>query len=148
MHARGESVAPLLWKSTGLFAAFAIAMVVGMILFAPPRFEVVFGEEWQRAGHYAQWIALATAASVVSVPCLELAPIFERQGQVLAFQIVQAIARVLALSIGGLLANDLLAIGLFAIVSCVMNIAVIGYFWLLVRSPLAVAATPTSVAQR
>jgi O-antigen/teichoic acid export membrane protein len=148
MHARGESVAPLLWKSTGLFAAFAIAMVVGMILFAPPLFEVVFGEEWQRAGHYAQWIALATAASVVSVPCLELAPIFERQGQVLAFQIVQAIARVLALSIGGLLANDLLAIGLFAIVSCVMNIAVIGYFWLLVRSPLAVAATPTSVAQR
>lgn len=135
LHARGESVAPLLLKSTGALAAFAVSLVVGMFLFAPSLFEVVFGAEWQRAGHYAQWLAVATAASVLSMPCLELAPIYRRQGQVLAFQIVQAVARAVAISIGGFMADDLLAVALFAIASCIMSTVMIVYFWRLIGNP-------------
>jgi O-antigen/teichoic acid export membrane protein len=146
LHARGESITPLLWKSTGALAAFAISLVMAMFLFGPFLFEVVFGAEWQRAGHYAQWVAVATAASVLSMPCLELAPIYHRQGQVLAFQVVQALARTVAISIGGFLADDLLAIALFAIASCVMSAAIIGYFWRLIGTISEPGTAQTSLS--
>jgi lipopolysaccharide exporter len=132
LQARGESLAPLFWNSTGALAAFAIPMVVAMILLAPSLFEIAFGEAWQRAGQYAQWLTIATAASVLNVPCIDLAPIFRRQGHVLAFQTAHAIVRALAIIVGGLLGDDLLAIALFAILSCVMSAAMIGYFWRLI----------------
>ena len=114
-------------------ATLPIPIVVGVILLAPTLFEVVFGEAWQRAGYYAQWLVLATAASVLNMPCLELAPIFQRQGQVLAFQVAHTMVRAVALVMGGLLGDDLLAIALFAISSCVMSVAMIGYFWRLIE---------------
>jgi lipopolysaccharide exporter len=132
LQARGESIAPLLWKATSALAVFALPMVVGMFLLAPTLFEVAFGQAWQRAGQYAQWLTIATAASALNMPCVELAPILRRQGQVLAFQTAHAIVRAVALVIGGLLADDLLAIALFAISSCVMSAAMIGYFWRLI----------------
>jgi lipopolysaccharide exporter len=148
LHARGESIAPLFWKTTGALAMFAIPMAGGMILLAPTLFEVAFGEAWQRAGQYAQWLTVATVASTLNMPCLELAPIFRRQGQVLAFQTAHALVRALALVIGGLLADDLLAIALFAISSCVMSIVMIGYFWRLVgtNSQPGMVLTPSGIS--
>jgi O-antigen/teichoic acid export membrane protein len=118
-----------------------------MILLAPTLFEIAFGETWRRAGEYAQWLTVATAASALNMPCLELAPIFRRQGQVLAFQTAHAIVRAFALVIGGLLADDLLAIALFAISSCLMSVVMIGYFWRLVgtNSQPEMAPVPSSV---
>ena len=114
-----------------------------MILLAPSLFEIVFGDEWQRAGHYAQWLTIATAASVMTMPCIDLAPIFQRQGHVLAFQTALAIVRALAIAVGGLLGDDLLAIALFAISSCVMSAAMIGYFWRLIGINPHPAMIPT-----
>jgi hypothetical protein len=91
-------------------------------------------------------VAVATAASVLSMPCLELAPIYHRQGQVLAFQVVQALARTVAISIGGFLADDLLAIALFAIASCVMSAAIIGYFWRLIGTISEPGTAQTSLS--
>ncbi len=143
LQARGESLAPLFWSSTGALAAFSIPMVVAMILLAPSLFEIVFGDAWYRAGQYAQWLTIATAAWVLSMPCIDLAPIFRRQGQVLAFQAAHAIARALALVVGGLLADDLLAMALFAISSCVVSAAMIGYFWHLIGTDPHAGMVPT-----
>jgi O-antigen/teichoic acid export membrane protein len=144
LRAKGESLAPLFWNSTGALAAFAVPMVVAMILLAPSLFEILFGQEWQRAGQYAQWLTVATAASVLSMPCIDLAPIFQRQGHVLAFQTAQAIMRALAIVAGGLMGDDLLTIALFAISSCVMTVVMIGYFWRLIGTGSDLMAIPAS----
>ena len=78
-------------------------------------------------------------------PGIDLAPIFRRQGHVLAFQTAHAIVRALAIVVGGLLVDDLLAVALFAISSCVMTVAMIGYFWRLIGTNSYPGVAPASL---
>ena len=64
-------------------------------------------------------------------PCLELAPVLGRQGQLLVLQIIHFILRGAAILIGGMLGDDLLAIQLYSVVSVLLNLTLIGYFWMI-----------------
>lgn len=131
LRARGKALAPLLVKATLALAAMAAPPTCVLALFGPELFLLVFGDEWNRAGQYAQWLVFATAASILAIPCLELAPVLHRQGQLLVLQVIHFALRGGAILTGGWLGDDLLAIQLYTAVSVLLNIALIGYFWVI-----------------
>jgi O-antigen/teichoic acid export membrane protein len=131
LRARGEPLTPLLVKATLVMAVAATAMAGVFGALGPQIFQLVFGAEWYRAGEYAQWLVFATAASILAVPCLELAPVLGHQGQLLVLQIIHFILRGAAILTGGMLGDDLLAIQLYSVVSVLLNLTLIGYFWII-----------------
>ena len=136
-----KSLAPLFIKSTCTLGLVPILPMACLALFGPPLFEFVFGSEWRKAGEYAQWLCLIPIATLMRVPSIELSPIYNQQGQVLIIQTVHTIARVAAILIGALSGDDLLAIALFSITTCIMSVFIILYFWRLI-SQVPTVATP------
>ena len=144
----GKSLTPLFVKATCTMSILPILPMACLVLFGPQLFEFVFGSEWRRAGEYAQWLSLMPIATVMRVPSIELAPIYNQQGQVLVFQIVQTVARVAAILIGGVYGDDLLAIALFSITSCIMSMLLILHFFrLTLQAPVfsSLAVVPATL---
>ena len=93
----------------GIFPALLLT-VLGKDLFI-----VLLGPNWSTAGVYVQILGIWMFFWFASWPLGVLANIKGRQATNLLLQVILLISRVASLLIGGLLANDLLAIGLFAV---------------------------------
>jgi lipopolysaccharide exporter len=92
----------------GIFPALLLT-VLGKDLFI-----VLLGPNWSTAGVYVQILGIWMFFWFASWPLGVLANIKGKQATNLLLQIILLISRVASLVIGGMLANDLLAIGLFA----------------------------------
>lgn len=86
-------------------------------LAAPELFAIVFGQKWLEAGIYTQWLAPWMFLLFVSAPLSMLPSVMEKQVQEASFHGVLLLSRVGALSIGGLLNSERVAVGAFAGVS-------------------------------
>lgn len=103
-----------------VFTALVQISLPGMAILAivaPELFALVFGETWRDAGFYAQWICPWVFMALICSPLTRLPMIFERQGGELVFQIVLLAARALALVVGGVAQDVVLAFALFGTVS-------------------------------
>jgi len=92
----------------GIFPALMLT-ILGKDLFV-----ILLGANWGVAGVYVQILGIWMFFWFASWPLGMLANIKGKQGTNLLLQVIMLISRVASLVIGGLLANDLLAIGLFA----------------------------------
>ena len=101
----------------GIFPALLLT-VLGKDLFI-----VLLGPNWDTAGLYVQILGIWMFFWFASWPLGVLANIKGKQGTNLILQVILLISRIASLVIGGLLANDLLAIGLFAITGVLFYIA-------------------------
>jgi O-antigen/teichoic acid export membrane protein len=121
-----ESLVILLRKATLALAGIGI-LPFGIVMIAGPLiFTVLFGEEWLRAGEYAQWIALMSLAMFISRPAVQTLPVINAQRFQLMFTIVMTIARVGTLYYGLIvLNNDLMAVALFSVISSLLYILMI-----------------------
>lgn len=129
-HNDGEALYPDLWRTTAGLAALALVPVGIIALAGPPLFEFVFGDEWTRAGHYAQWLVLWWFFGFANVPAMMLIHTFGLQHLLFGYEVAQAAARVGAIALGAYLGTDLTAIMLFAGVGAVFNGALIVFvFW-------------------
>ncbi len=129
LHHRGRSLAPLLKRTTIILVLLTTPPMLCFAFFGEELFSFIFGAEWRRAGEYAQWMWILPIFALMRIPSLELAPIFNRQGTVLMFQSANPVLRAMALLVGGLYGDDLLAIALFSIVSASANFMLVLYFW-------------------
>ena len=108
----------------------AMAMVgalpyLAVVLFGSIIFPLVFGEEWARAGEYAQWLAVWLFMQLVVKPCVVSIPPLKIQGGLLIYEIFSSGSKMLALWMGLVLFdNDIAAIALFSM------FGVIAYIWL------------------
>lgn len=141
---KGKSLAPIFIKTTCAMGVFPILPMACLVLFGPQLFEFVFGAEWRRAGEYAQWLSLIPIVTLMRMPSIQLAPIYNQQGQLLAYQTAHMIARVVAIVVGALLGDDLLAIALFSISTGVVSMLIIWHFWRLVSQGAAVFSPATA----
>ncbi|PSK80413.1 O-antigen/teichoic acid export membrane protein [Limimaricola soesokkakensis] len=89
----GQPLMPLLIRSTMALLALAPA-IVGFASFAPAMFSVLFGDEWQEAGYYAQWMALWIAMMVANIPAVRVIPVIRKQHEALIFNIILILARI------------------------------------------------------
>lgn len=135
-HNEGEDLYPDFWRTTAGLGALALVPVGIIALAGPPLFSFVFGDEWTRAGHYAQWLVLWWFFGFSNVPAMMLIHTFGLQHLLFGYEVGQAMARVAAIALGAYLGNDLTAIMLFAGVGAVFNGALIVFvFWYVRRQP-------------
>ena len=121
----GQSLMPLLLRSTSALLALAPAIIV-LAWFAPPVFAFVFGEEWREAGQYAQWMSLWLGVALANVPAVRLAPVIKAQRILLFVNILMLIARLAAMIWASSMQwSAISAVAAFSIVSLIANTTLI-----------------------
>jgi O-antigen/teichoic acid export membrane protein len=98
-------------------------MIIGLfpailfLLAGPALFSIIFGPQWAEAGVYCQIFVIWMYFMLITSPLSPLFPIFEQQKLTLVFTIVTIILRTIALTVGGIVGNVMLALALFSFVS-------------------------------
>ncbi|HFE37488.1 MAG TPA: lipopolysaccharide biosynthesis protein [Gammaproteobacteria bacterium] len=122
----GEDARALIIKATlGMAVTGALPFLV-VIVAGPFLFEFVFGDQWQTAGTYAQWLSLWLFLQYVNKPAVSAIPALHLQGGLLAYELFSTGTKILALWLGfTIFGNDIAAIALFSL------FGVIAYAWLI-----------------
>lgn len=124
---QGEDVKGLIIKATlGLALIGAIPFAI-VVVAGPALFGFVFGDEWQLAGVYAQWLSLWLFFQYVNKPAVSAIPALRLQKGLLIYEMFSTGTKVLALYLGyTVFKSDVAAIALFSVVG------VAAYAWLIV----------------
>jgi len=103
--------------------------VILLMLIGPELFSFVFGIRWEESGNYVRYLSFWIGVVFITSPISTLFTIFQKQRFTLIFNILQMISRIIALIIGVIMGDALVAIILFALISGISNI--IAYIYLL-----------------
>ena len=76
LHRGKGDLAGLFMKTTLLLCGLAAGPIAAIILFGPALFGVVFGDSWERAGEYSQWLVIGWLTTFTNVPSVMLIPVF------------------------------------------------------------------------
>ncbi len=122
----GEDVKALIIKTTlGLSLAGVIPFAM-VIIAGPALFGFVFGDDWQAAGGYAQWLSLWLFFQYINKPAVAAIPALRLQKGLLIYEVFSTGTKVLALYLGySLFASDIAAVALFSV------FGVAAYLWLI-----------------
>ncbi|RCV91017.1 lipopolysaccharide biosynthesis protein [Billgrantia montanilacus] len=119
-----QDAGKMLIQATTVLSLLALVPFGIIAIAGPVLFPIVFGDEWSRAGEYAQWIALWLAFVLVSGAYVAAYPALKLQRYLLVQEVLSVILRVTALYIGfTFFKSDLAAIALFSIVGCFLSTA-------------------------
>jgi lipopolysaccharide exporter len=129
---QSDNLSSLTGSIFGILLKLSFFPLVLLMLIGSDLFSVVFGEIWTEAGVYAQILAIWGIVWFISSPMHDLFLVLEDQAFTLKFNMVNFSTRFVALVIGGLLGNALIAIVLFSVFGTI----VYGYIcWaILIRS--------------
>ena len=117
---------------TLIVKAVTVLFIVGIVpfgfiaIFGDSVLPLVFGEEWQLAGQYSQWVAFWMIAMLSVGPAVAAIPALKIQSVLLIYEVLITFARIGVLYIGSWYNNDILAIALFSLAN------VVGYIGLLI----------------
>jgi O-antigen/teichoic acid export membrane protein len=117
-----------------LMVSFMIFIVV--ILYGPFLFSLVFGEQWESAGRYAQYLAPWFMLSLVSSPLSTLTLVKGRQKEGLWFSGVVTTLRLGAIWLGAQYASSYLAVALFSAAGALIYLIYIAWILRLAGSSL------------
>ena len=132
----GINARTLITKAT-LGLAMVGSIPFGIIaLFGDRLFPLAFGDEWVRAGEYAQWIALWMAATLASRASVQAMPALQIQHLLLVYEIGITISRVAALYVGAaVLESDLAAVAIFSVINVVGYAVLVLWTWTRAGAP-------------
>ncbi|HDZ57876.1 MAG TPA: lipopolysaccharide biosynthesis protein [Pseudomonas xinjiangensis] len=123
---RKEPITPMLAKAIAGLALVGLIPFGTVFLIGPWLFSFVFGSEWEVAGEFARWLALAEYAIFVSRPCTVAFPALSMQRISLKFEIVSTTLRTAALFVGAvLLEGELSTVIAFTTVSIVIYLSLV-----------------------
>lgn len=121
-----EPVAAMLLKATTALGLVGLVPFAIVAVFGPWLFATVFGEQWQVAGEYARWLALAEFAVFISRPSVVAVPALSLQARFLLFEVFSTSLRLVALFGGAVLLGDALAtVQAFAAASIVIYLSLV-----------------------
>jgi lipopolysaccharide exporter len=106
-----------------VFSKLFLVGFIPMLLFvgaAPDIFTYVFGASWQTSGIYAQILCPWFFFQFISSPLTSIFYIREKQRTFLLWNIVLLCSRIVVISIGGLMKNQMIAIALLGISGALM----------------------------
>ena len=120
------SAKKILIKSTLILALCSLFVFLPVVFFGSIIFPLIFGEEWLRAGQYAQWISIWLIGVLASRTCIAAFPVLKLQRYLLIQEIMSVFLRTLALYIGfKYFESDLVAIALFSLVGFFLMICMV-----------------------
>ncbi|GHA22931.1 lipopolysaccharide biosynthesis protein [Oceanisphaera arctica] len=125
---------PLLIKSTVALASIGLWPFLIVIMFGPFLFEFVFGQEWQQAGQYAQWMSIWLFFFLISRPVISSIPVFRMQRWFLAYEVFSSFLRVVSIYYGFIYSTDaLVSIAVYSVVSSLIYIYLAIKFFFVAR---------------
>jgi len=128
----------------GKLALVAMPFVFFMVLLGPRLFGFVFGEEWARAGVFAQWMAPWIYFFFVTSPISHITTVLEKQAQGMALEALLVIVRVITLIAGTKLGSVEYTVALFSIGSAGCRIVFLAWMCRVIRASLwDVVVSPT-----
>jgi O-antigen/teichoic acid export membrane protein len=120
----------------GKLATVAIPVLVVLLNFGPELFRFVFGEQWYKAGQYAQWMAPWLYFQFQWSPLSTIAPVLGLQREALISQTLTFIARIISLLCCAWLGTTAdAAVLTFAVVSAIVYL--LRQLWFLQRAGVA-----------
>ena len=123
---RGESLRPLVARTTMLLMAIGVVPFGTVVLLGPWLFGVVFGQDWSTAGEYARWLSLWAFFAFANPPSVQVVPLLGLQAWFLVYEVGLTAARVVAIVVGAeVLGGSLAAVALFSVVGVVANLVLI-----------------------
>ncbi|MFZ5825019.1 MAG: lipopolysaccharide biosynthesis protein [Bacillota bacterium] len=108
------------WEAFRHLVSLGMAPIMLIGISAVPVFGFVFGEGWETAGVYAQWLSPWLFLVFVASPLSSLTLVLEHQQVELAFQGTILVGRVLAIYAGWRLGSPAISIGLFCAISALL----------------------------
>lgn len=120
-----SAAAPLLKRASVVMTLLAIVPFGVIAILGDVIVPLVLGSEWERAGEFAQWIAVWMASVLATRPAVAAMAVLRMQGVLLSYEVLITTARVAALYFGATVGNDLTAVAAFSLVN------VVGYLSLL-----------------
>lgn len=121
-----QKTLPLLIKATAVLAVIGIWPFILVILLGPFLFNFVFGQEWQQAGRYAQWLSIWLFFVLISRPAISAIPVFKMQRWFLGYEVISSAMRVASLILGFVLfSKDIVAVALYSVVGALIYFCLI-----------------------
>lgn len=90
-----------------------------LVFIGKDTFIIVFGIRWAEAGVYTQILSLSILFSFIASPISTLFSVLEKQGNGLFFNVIFFFTRTIAIIAGGLIGDERIALGLFAVAGVV-----------------------------
>ncbi len=121
-----EDVRKLITDATwGLIKVSCIPFVLVM-LFGPQLFCFVFGEKWDAAGGFAQWLSVWFFFQLINKPAVAAVTALRLQSGLLLYEIISTVTKIFALWLGYRVFEDsLIAVALYSV------LGVLAYLWLI-----------------
>lgn len=124
---REHILRPLI-KATTALAAIALIPFTTIILFGPQIFSLIFGENWQNSGVYAQWISLWIFFGFINRPCVATIPALKLQRWLFFYEIASSSSKAIALYCGFVFLEDsLIGVALMSVSGAIFYIYLILY---------------------
>lgn len=97
-----------------------------IVLFGPGIFTLVFGADWQEAGQFASWLALAHLSAMMTRPAAQALPVLAAQRFSLVLSSVTLLLRLAALYVGLVVIESAVhAIAAYSIVGFIANLTLL-----------------------
>lgn len=125
IHAR-EPLLPLLSKGVLGLTLIGLIPCCVLVIFGPQLFTLAFGVQWQQAGEFARWLALAEFIGFAARPCNVTIPALGLQGRYLIVEIASTVLRVAAAVMGAWLYKSAMGVVIaYGVVNGLINLFVI-----------------------
>lgn len=122
----------LVMRAFRVLISISLVPIILLIIVAPILFNVVFGGQWIIAGEYVQWLSIWFIFTFISSPLSTIFMVKERQNDLMLFNIVLFLSRIIILLRAGSLCDDLLAIKLLGSTGGLIYLALC--VWVLILS--------------
>ena len=134
----GENARSLVVRATlGMAATGALPYLLVMVA-GPFLFALVFGQEWQTAGVYAQWLSAWLFLQYINKPAVAAIPALRLQGGLLIYELFSTGTKIFALWLGfSVYGSAVVSIALFSLFGIVAYVWLI--LWVVYRSGRPVA---------
>lgn len=112
-------------KHTGFFLIIIVPIITVFFLSSEKFFNVVFGSDWITAGKIASWLVLCFMLDIVKIPSICLAIGLNLQKEIMIFEVVLGICRLLGVLLSLYFSNPILSVKIFSIVSISFSLLLI-----------------------
>jgi O-antigen/teichoic acid export membrane protein len=104
---QGVDIKPLILETIKKTVVIALVLIIGVMIFGPAAFALIFGEEWREAGIYARILAPWIFLDFVRIPISQVPIIVGKQKKQLSLSLISNLIVILSMLIAGLVLQEI-----------------------------------------
>jgi O-antigen/teichoic acid export membrane protein len=122
---RDGGLLPLVIKATFMLCVLTILPAILINIYGVELFVLILGENWIKAGEYARYLVFLAAFGIINVPCSTLIPILNLHKELLVWEVLYLIAKLLVLMLAVYMSSDIMAVCALTTIGIIFNLILI-----------------------